>query len=231
MNIKTIAAVAAVPVCALMTVAQASASQIDSNLYATFAMRGHTSVSFVVCGSLPETNGCYGSGDLDPPFEAACAVLQGSPNYNGDVITRDIYVLDKRSSGKTAVQLYIYQRKDTITDNSNDSVSVTLKHTIALPIKGGPNADCALAGNNAAVYAGTTKDTVAVSIDKQTHVVNTLGGFSPPEKLVGITADDRGFISLLFSDGFYVIDPKGHGDGDGGGAASLINTRNGWIPK
>jgi hypothetical protein len=230
MNIKTIAAIAAVLVCALMASAQASAAQIDSKLFAMFSLNGHASISFVVCGSLPETNGCYGSTNLRPPFEAACAVLQGTPNYNGDVVTRDIYVLDKRSSAKTAVQLYIYQRQDTIT-NSSDAISVTLEHTIALPIKGGLNADCAMAGNNAAVYAGTTKDTVAVSIDKKTQVVKTLGGFSPPAKLLAITADDRGYIALHFAGGFYIIDPKGNGGGDGGGSASMINTRNGWVPK
>jgi hypothetical protein len=230
MNSSKIAAIAAVPFCALAMSTQIFAAQIDSNLYATYTMGGNSSVSFIVCGSLPGSEGCYEGGTLDPPFEHACAVLEDSPHYNEDVVTRKVYVLDRRSSAKTAVELYVYERKDTIS-STFDTVSVKLKKTILLPINGGSGAKCAMAGNGAAVYAGTTKDTVAVSINKDTFEVNTVGGFSPPANLTGITADERGYVSIQFTEGFYLIGPDGGGVEDGGGAAAVVDNRNAWVPK
>ena len=46
---------------------------------------------------------------------------------------------------------------------------------------------------------------------------------------LSITADDRGYIALNFTWGFDVVDPDGNGQEDGGGTASFINQRNGWI--
>jgi hypothetical protein len=204
----------------------AGAPALDNGLFATFSA-SPTSVSFSVCGQTGGSSGCFGGASLSPPFEQACAVLQGKPRTKGDVMTRDIYVLDKRTSSSAPIMLYVYERSDTIA-NGFDSVSATLKKTVNLGLTGGTASHCALAGNLDYVYAATSADTVVAGMDKATYAVSDLGGFSPPATVTSITADDRGYVSLHFTEGFYVYDPNGNLQEDGGGAADFINQRNGW---
>lgn len=224
MNIRKVAAIAVATAYALLVSAQASADRIDADLFATYKASQHISISFTVCGSLPDERGCFGSSGF-APFEYACAILEGVPKYNGGVVKRDVYVLDRRASRGVAVKLFVFQRKDVITDQS-DTVTTALKQTISLPIKGGPGADCSMAANNVAVYAGTSKDHVAVSIDKNTYALTTVGGFSPPEALTAITADERGYVTLRFSDGNLVFGPQGQEVSVGGGVADMIDDHN-----
>jgi hypothetical protein len=200
-----------------------------SGLFATYSANA-TSVSFTVCGSLPQTEGCYGGGTMQP-FEQACAVLEGTPKINKkNVMTRAIYVLDKRTSNTAPINLYVYKRTDTLTD-SYDTVQVTLVQSVPLGLTGGASSHCSLAGNLDYVYAATDQDTTAAGINKTTLAVSQLGGFSPPSTITSITADDRGYVSLHFGEGFYVFAPDGSGEEDGGGAADMVNSRNGWIPQ
>lgn len=223
-------AAAAVAVLAAAFAGPAAAAQkpaLDDGLFATFSA-SPTSVSFSVCGSTGGTEGCYGGATLSPPFDQACGVLQGKPRTRGDVMTRDIYVLDKRTSATDHIMLYVFQRKDVIA-NGEDAVSATLKHTVDLGLTGGSSSYCALAGNDDYVYAATSVDEVVAGVNKKTLAVGDLGGFSPPATVTSITADDRGYVSLHFNEGFYVYDPHGNLQEDGGGAADFINQRNGWI--
>jgi hypothetical protein len=200
-----------------------------SGLFATYSANA-TSVSFTVCGSLPESEGCYGFATMQP-FEQACAVLEGKPKINKDnVMTRAIYVLDKRTSKAAPITLYVYKRTDTLTD-SDDTVQVTLEQSVPLGLTGGSSSHCSMAGNDDYVYAATDQDETAAGINKKTLTVSQLGGFSPPSTITSITADDRGYVSLHFVEGFYVFAPDGSGEEDGGGAADMVNTRNGWIPQ
>lgn len=217
---------------ALMAFAAGSAAAgqapaLDDGLFATFSA-SPTSVSFIVCGATGGTSGCYGSATMSPPFEQACGVLQGKPKTRGDVMTRAIYVLDKRTSNTDPLMLYVYERKDVI-GGGNDAVSVTLKHTVNLGLTGGTGSYCAMAGNDDYVYAATSVDQVVAGVGKSNYSVTDLGGFSPPATVTSITADDRGYVSLHFNEGFYVYDPHGNLQEDGGGAADFINQRNGWI--
>lgn len=205
----------------------ASTPALDDGLFAEFSS-SPTSVSFIVCGATGGTSGCYGSASLSPPFEQACGVLQGKPKTRGDVMTRAIYVLDKRTSSTDPIMLYVFERKDVISGGF-DTVSATLKQTVNLVLTGGTNSYCAMAGNDNYVYAATSVDEVAAAVNKKTFAVTDEGGFSPPATIVSITADDRGYISLHFNEGFYVFDPQGNLQADGGGAADFINQRNGWI--
>ena len=50
----------------------------DSTLYTSYFASGTTDVNWVTCGSLPQTEGCYGSGSLGS-FTNACAVVQSVP--------------------------------------------------------------------------------------------------------------------------------------------------------
>ncbi len=202
---------------------------LDAGLFTTYSA-GATSVNFVVCGSLPESEGCYGSGSLSP-FEQVCAVLEGTPKQKGDVVTRAIYVLDKRTSKKSPITLTVFTRTDTITDGSFDTIQVTQTKQIPLGITGGAKAKCSMAANDAFVYAATDADTNAVAVDKTAFTVSPIGGFSPPEPVTSITADERGYVALHFQDGFYVLGPDGSDQEDGGGPADMVGTRNAWKPN
>jgi hypothetical protein len=230
MNLKSVVlASVAVSLAAMAAGEPASAKKLlDATLFTTYS-GGGASISYVVCGSLPQTSGCYGSGSLSP-FEQACAVLEGKEKQKNNVITRAIYVLDKRTSASAPITLYVYTRTDTITDTS-DSIQVSLTKTVYLGINGGASANCSMAANKDFVYAATDADTVAAGMNKSTYAVSQLGGFSPPANIVSITTDDRGYVSLHFNGGFYVYGPDGSLQEDGGGAADMVGTHNAWVPK
>lgn len=209
---------------ALAGTSHAFATALDANLFATYTV-SPTSVQFDVCGSTADSEGCFGGGTM-APFQHACAVLEGTPHTKGDIVSRDVYVLDRRSSKTAPVTLYVYRRTDTITA-SYDSVQVTLAQTVPLSILGGPGAQCSMAANNSYIYAGTSVDTSAVAISKTDFSFNSVGGFSPPATIKSITADDRGYVSIEFNGGFYLVNPTGGGEEDGGGGAEEVNTRNG----
>lgn len=200
-----------------------------SGLFANYTA-SPTSVSFLVCGSLPDTEGCYTGGAMEP-FEQACAVIEGTPKINKDnVMTRAIYVLDKRTSKTAPITLYVYKRTDTLS-NSFDNVQVTLEQSVPLGLTGGTKSHCSLAADSGFVFAATSADTSVAMVDKSTFAVTQEGGFDPPENVVSITSDDRGYVALHFTDGFNVFDPSGNEIAGGGGVADMVNTRNGWIPQ
>jgi hypothetical protein len=208
--------------------APASAQKLDAGLFTTYS-GGGTSISYVVCGSVAQSSGCYGSGSLSP-FEQACAVLEGKAKQKNNVITRAIYVLDKRTSPSAPITLSVYTRTDTISDTF-DSIQVSLTKQVSLGLNGGASSHCSMAANNDFVYAATDADTVAAGMNKSTFAVSQLGGFSPPANIVSITADERGYVSLHFDSGFYVYGPDASLQEDGGGAADMVGTRNAWLPK
>jgi hypothetical protein len=207
---------------------QPKKSNLYSGLFATYSTSGDgTDVSFDVCGSTQQSNGCYGGATLGP-FGHACGVIEGAPKTKGDVVTRDIYVLDKGSTGTSQAVLDVYKRTDTITDTF-DTVQVSLTQSVSLGLPGGPSTECSMAAGKAYVFAATTASTQAAAIDISSLAVSLVGGFSPPADVTSITADDRGYVSIQFTSGFYVFAPDGSGEEDGGGNAALVNTRNGWL--
>jgi hypothetical protein len=143
-----------------------------------------------VCGRLPNTFGCYGGGNLTS-FESGCAVLEGAPHTKGNVVTRGIYVLDRRVSDSDPVTLFVYTRTDTITD-SFDTVFVGLERQVPLGITGGKHAKCRMAGNHSFVYAGTDLIEFAVSVNKSDFTVTQVGGANT----TSITADQRGYVAV-----------------------------------
>jgi hypothetical protein len=207
--------------------AEPSKNNLYSNLYATYsASQDGTSVSFEVCGSVQQAEGCFGGASLGP-FGHACGVIEGKPKQKGDVVTRDIYVLDKGSQASSTALLDVYKRTDTITSTS-DTIQATLTKSVSLNLPGGPSTECSMGAGPSYVFAATTASTQAAAINISTLDVSLVGGFSPPSDVTSITADDRGYVSIQFGEGFYLFGPDGSGEEDGGGNAALVNTRNGW---
>jgi hypothetical protein len=205
---------------------------IDEGLYATYTLStDRTHLSLSVCGSLPGSSGCYGGADLGP-FNSVGAVLEGLPSTNvtTNTVTRDIYVIDAAAGpNKVGVNLYVYSRTDIIS-GSNDSITVVLIDTVALPLIGSTSAKASIAGNNGFLFVGTNKSPQAVMVNKKTLKFTQVGGFSPPINVSSITADEYGYVTITFGSfnatgsGSYVFGPNGSPQGDGGGASFTVGT-------
>jgi hypothetical protein len=170
-----------------------AATPPDATLYTTYSIdTAHTSVSWIVCGSLPGSGGCYGSGSIGP-FGKVGALLEGEPkvDLSANTVTRAIYVVDIASgTNQNEVVLDVYTKVDTITTDF-DTVTVTLSQTISLPLAGGTSAQTvtSMAANKQFLFVGTNRTPNAVEINKRTFSIVQLGGFSPPINVFAITAD------------------------------------------
>ncbi len=225
MHIRLPLAMAALLALAFTGTAEAKKVALDAGLIAQYNASA-TGVQFTVCGSTQDSSGCYGGGSMSAPFEQACAVLEGTPKQKKTVVTRDIYVLDKRTSKTDPVMLYVYTRADTISD-SYDSVSVTLKQQIALPTTGGVKSNCYMVANDSFVYAGTDASGTIGVVDKKALTANPLNGGG---NLSSLTADARGYIAMDFGGSFAIFDPNGGNVESGGGTGYVVQTRSAWKP-
>ena len=211
-----------------------AAAPIDATLYTKYSLDiPHTNVVWSVCGSLPGSSGCYGSGNLGP-FGKIGALLEGEPRTDriAHTVTRAIYVLDVGSGpNQNEVVLYVYTRVDTITSDS-DTVTVTLSQTISLPLVGGILTEVrpSMAANKQFLFIGTDQTPDAVQIDKRTFSITQLGGFSPPINPSTMTANQYGYVTLAFGElrlanqGFIVCDPNGNVVEQGPGSQLMFNT-------
>jgi hypothetical protein len=217
----------------------APAAPIDSTLFTTYNIDpAHTSVGWSVCGSLPGSSGCYGSGGLGP-FGKVGALLEGAPKTDvvANTVTRAIYVVDVASgTNQNEVVLDVYTKVDTISPDF-DTVTVTLSQTISLPLVGGTSAVTSMAANKQFLFIGTNQSPNAAEINKRTFSIVQLGGFSPPINVSAITADQYGYVTLSygsfrsFDTAFIVCDPGGNVVEDGGGSQFMLNTVQAFLPS
>jgi hypothetical protein len=228
MRIRVPLATAALLCCVWSGAAEAKKTMLDDHLYTNYS-HDETSISFVVCGFVVGGgSGCFGSGVLYT-FEQACAVLEGTPKQKNNIITRAIYVLDKRTSDNAPITLTVFTRTDTFA-NGLDSIAVAQTKQISLGITGGAKAACMMVANDAFVYAGTTADPGAVAIDKKSFALQPLGSSIMHSKLKSITADERGWVAIHFNEDYLLIDPAGGIEARGGGTYDMVGTRNAWKP-
>jgi hypothetical protein len=248
---------AIVPVCAQEAVAvttqAAGAARVgifapvnpDSTLFTTYSFYNtYTNISWVVCGSTKQSEGCYASGNLGP-YGHAGAVIEGNEvfdvlvgsnmsfNPQTNTATRKIFVVDDADGDGTGVKLYVYTKTDVVSA-SFDTVNVTLTNTVSLPLIGGVNTKTFMAADNNFLFIGTSRGQTALRIDKTSLAMTQVGGFSGPEPiyLSSITADKYGYVAVSFGglglySGFYVFDPNGNGSEDGGGSNFVAGTQNG----
>lgn len=204
----------------------------DSTLYTNYELFDNlTTVLWSVCGQTQQTDGCYGSGRLGP-FGQVGAMVEGIAFINGNTVTRGIYVIDSASgSSGNGVELYIYKKVDVVSE-SDDIVTVTLERTLNLPLIGGTSALVSMAANTGFLFIGTDQSPQAVRVQKNNLAITPLGGFSPPINVTAITANGYGYVTVTQGgfgggdNGFSVYAPNGEGEGDGGGADFMLNTRN-----
>lgn len=209
----------------------------DQTLYTTYSGNS-TTVDWVVCGSLPQTEGCFSAGSLGP-FAKVGAMLEGNPTVDTstNTVTRAIYILDIASgTNMNGVTLYVYQKTDMISP-SFDTVTVTLTNTVSLPLTGGTSALPSMAANTKFLFIGTNQSPQAVEVTKKNLHFFQIGGFSPPINVASITADQYGYVTVTFGssstaeNGFYVFGPNGDGEEDGGGFDFMLDTVQGILPS
>ena len=230
LRICTWAAVAAALVCGTAGSASAHRATLDAGLSTLYSGPDDSSaVDIMVCGQLQQGGGCFAFTQLTG-FQSACALVEGTPSQHGDVVTRDIYILDRRTTAGDPLQLFVYTRTDTISATS-DTVSITLVNQISLGIRGAPKAKCWLAANDNFLYAASNRDRPAVAIAKGTLAVTTVGKFSPAEHVRAITADDRGYVTVAFDTASFEFDQSGAQISFGGDHQVLANTHNSIRPN
>jgi hypothetical protein len=211
-----------------------AATAPDSTLYTTYTIYSGNSdftIDWSVCGSTQQSEGCYASGSLGP-FVAVGAMLEGNPRVNGDVVTRAIYVVDSGSANN--VLLYVYKKVDTVSAES-DTVTVTLTHTVSLPLTGGSSAKCSMAANANYLFIGTDQSPQGAEVRKSTLAVTKLPGFSPPMNVISITADQYGYVAVtqansIGESAFSLFGLTGGEEEDGGGSDFVLGTTQAVVP-
>lgn len=215
----------------------ALAAPPDSTLFTTYNV-SVTSVSLTVCGSLPGSEGCYGSAALGP-FKRVGGVIEGAQAVNlaTNTVTRDIYVLDVATgTSSNGVTLFVYKKTDAIS-SSFDTVTVALIKTVNLPIMGGASAIASMAANAKFLFIGTNQSPNAIVMKKSNFSFTGAGGFSPPINVAGITTDKYGYVTVTWGSfkggesGFYVFSPDGGVVEDGGGSPVMLSTDQAVLPS
>lgn len=194
--------------------------------YTAYTSNGSTTLHYIICGSTQQSEGCYGFGSFGP-FVAVGAMLEGAPAIAGNVVTRAIYVVD--SAAAAGVTLYVYKKTDTVTVGY-DTTTVTLDHTVSLPLTGGNGVKTYMAGNNGFLFIGTSQSPQAVRVNKSDLSLASTGGFSPPANISAIAADGYGNVTVTQGDGFSTFGPNGGLQEGGGGADFMVDTVQGIAP-
>lgn len=215
----------------------ALAAPPDAGLYTSYFLSSdYTGVTFIVCGSVPGSDGCYGSGSLGP-FGHIGAMVEGQGKIVGSVVTHDIYVVDVAGgTSGTEVILNSYTLTNTV-NPPNDTVTYKLTKQLSLPLTGGKAVRCSLADNGRFLFVGTDKSTSAVVVEKDGYAVTSIGGFSNNPTVAAITTDNRGYVIVTFGansggpGGNVEFGPDGTSVGDGGGAWFLVPTTQGISSK
>ena len=210
------------------------AAAIDSTLFTTYTLPAGNRIDWVVCGSLPGTSGCYGSGSLGP-FGRIGAMIEGLPSQNlkAGAVTRYIYIVDVGyGSGGNEVALYVYKKVDAI-NGGNDTVSSSLFKTVVLPLTGGTATVASMGANTKFLFIGTNQDQLAVQLQKSNFAITQFSEVSGPYNVTSITADQYGFVTVTWGKGagFEVIDKNGLPQSGGGGDSFMLNTSVATVPS
>jgi hypothetical protein len=145
------------------------------------------------------------SGTLGP-FDRACAILEGKPHTQGDVMTRSVYVLDAGNGDPSTVVLHIYTRTDTITSSggvASDVETIVPRRTVVLSLTSQAGAVCYMAANDTSVFASTGANNQASIINKKTFAETIIQSYvtTTDSPVTQITAADQGIVFVTFGTG------------------------------
>ena len=203
-----------------------SATPPDETLYTSYFFSGsYQNVSWIVCGSTQQSEGCYGFGQIGP-FGNIGALMESNATVSGNTVTRYIYIVDSNPSGG-GVELFVYKKTDVVSA-STDITTVTFDKSVSLGLSGGSSVATYMAANERYLFVGTNVWPQAVQVQKSNLKTSTVEGNAP---VSAITSDAYGYVTITFGDflsggnGFATIGPNGQNEGGGGGAWFLLNTQ------
>jgi hypothetical protein len=206
-----------------------TAAAIDARLYTDYSVFSAGTIEFGICGATQQSEGCFGGGSYGP-FNHPGSIIEGNRTYNGGTVTRHIYVCDDAAGSGTGVTLYDYKRSDVIT-SSYDTTTVTLLKTLPLPLVGGANANCTMAGDQAHLYVGTKNSKTAVKVNEANYSISATSGLDSSLPFAAVTANSYGFAATTFgstsgSSDVNEFGPTGNPVQSTRGAYFLLNTAN-----
>lgn len=180
--------------------ASAHSAPLDANVVSSYTPLT-TSVMWHAWGK----NSGQSGGNLGP-FNRACAILEGAPSTNANVMTRSVYVLDAGNGNVNTVVLNVFTRTDTITtsgDTTNDAVTFALGQQVVLPLTSQAGAACYMAANDTSVFASTSANNIAAIVDKTTFSQSTVASYVALNNgpVTRITATDEGLVFVTFGTG------------------------------
>lgn len=195
---------------------------IDSTLFTTYDTSSpFQSVSWIVCGSTAQSEGCYASGSMGT-FGKVGALMEGSPSTNGSTVTRSIYVVDIASgSSGTAVTLNVFKKTDTISASS-DTVRCDAVEVGYAAAGGWQHGQVFDGGERRVPVYWDGQSSEGIEVQKFGLKVTTLGIISGG--VTAITADNYGYVTVTQTGGFAVYGPTGALFEDGGGAPFMLET-------
>jgi len=198
---------------------------------------GPTGFLWETCGSLQGDSGCFGGGTVNG-YGNLCAVMEDSEHPNNASVSskQRIYLLDNNATGKDDVVLHVLEKK-IVVNGSSAQTTFTDVTDVPLSIAGGQ--PCQAAANKNIIAAGIASQNPQVAlIDKNTLSVlprHFVGRPRPPGRhpttpgMLSIQSDASGYISIVMNDTFEILDPKGQGEEEGGGAFDVIPQGNALI--
>ena len=190
----------------------ASDVQAISGIYTSYQVVGPI-IEWITCGSTPEGEGCFGSGELGP-FGRPCAVA-GTSGI--------VYVADSNSpenGGNTTIS--VYQQVESTTP------SAKLVRTVSLPIPGSTTAKCSMAFSGGYLWFGTDQVTKYYRIDRANFAVASGAVCNTPTKSIFASAQ---FVVINQRGCEEVFDANGVGQGAGGeGFVVFFPDHNAFIP-
>ena len=215
------------------SVAPAANSAPDANLYTLYEVwYAFTFINYDVCGSVPGSFGCYGSGQLTG-FGRVGAMIEGEPNVDTatNTVRRDIYVVDQAVGGGTSTKmsLSVYRLAEVIKGPLPPITCVRIKK-IELPLAGGLTVKTSIAADARYLFIGTDQGTNGVRVSKSDYSVTSIGGITPATPLSAISADNEGYVTTAFggpTGGFSVANPDGTPNRSGTGSAFMLGTGQG----
>ena len=173
----------------------------DAGLYGSFDFDDAFDTAYLsVCGSVPGSDGCYGSATLSG-FGRIGAMMESSAvvTANLGTVSREIFVVDQAVGGGTSTAMSLSVYRLTIVVNAPEAAcTLVLLKTIPLPNTGGLNAHTYMAANAHYLFIGTDQDPYAVRVNAVSYVVSKAPGPTPPTKVSSITADDYGYVDVTF---------------------------------
>lgn len=207
------------------------AAPIGAEIYTSYSLNGMTGLWWSTCGSLPESQGCYGTGFM--AIDKICGMLQG-PSTKDDVVTQELYTLGRGPTTAPEATFEVWTKAETITSST---VRTTVDHnkTLVLPLDSSASVACAMAANAQFIFIGMSSGKTIVKIDRASLTYETIANSALPAPVSRIMANEDGYVVVTFGSGASakssLYGPDGTLTKEIDGDPIILNSATGLNPK